>query len=150
MPSVRKSIIAAYPSEHIYSLVTDVASYPNFIKDCKSGRVEKLHEDGYTATLEFSLKGIRKSFTTRNVATPFSEISMTLVSGPFKKMNGSWKFTNLGEHACRVEFELDFEFSSSLIATASAPLFHHISKTMVNSFHQEAVRQFGNQPKNLH
>ena len=145
MPNVHKSVIVEFTCEQMYSLVTDVRSYPNFIKTCTSSRVNEIHDDGYTATLDFNYKGIRKSFTTRNTATPFSEISMSLVSGPFKELNGKWKFSALGDLACRIEFELAYVFQSRLIEKVSAPLMQHISETMVNSFYEEAQRKYGRQ-----
>ena len=143
MPTVYKSIIAPFSCEQIYTLVTDVANYPNFVKGCSSARIDEFHEDGYTATLEFKFKGMRKSFTTRNVSTPYSQITMAFVSGPFKFLNGKWQFTQLGERACKVEFELDYELSSKLIAKTTTPLVHFLSKTMVNSFYEEGLRKFG-------
>ncbi len=142
MPSVRKSVITPFTCEQMYSLVTGVEKYPQFIHACTNGRVIRKSDDGYTATLDFEFKKIRKSFTTRNVATPYSEITMTLVSGPFKSLSGCWRFTALGDRACKVEFELDYEFKSALIAAASTPLMKHISETMVNSFHEEAKRKY--------
>ena len=146
MPSVNKSIIAPFSDEQIFSLVSDVANYPNFVKGCRSARIEEIHDDGYTATLEFKFKGLRKSFTTRNVSKPYSQITMSFVSGPFKYLNGKWQFTQLGEHACKVEFELEYELSSKLIAKTTTPLVSFLSKTMVNSFYEEGLRKFGSEP----
>ncbi len=148
MPNVRKSVIVGFSCEQMYSLVTDVRSYSQFIKSCTSSNVNQIHEDGYTATLEFSYSGIKKRFTTRNRAVPHSEISMSLVSGPFKELDGLWKFIELGEDACKVEFELTYVFKSSLIEKVSAPLMKHISETMVSSFYEEAKRKYGRQSTN--
>ena len=143
MPTVNKSIIAPFSSEQIYTLVSDVANYPKFVKGCRSARIEEFHDDGYTATLEFEFRGLRKSFTTRNVSEPYSLITMSFVSGPFKYLNGKWQFTQLGERACKVEFELEYELSSKLIAKTTTPLVSFLSKTMVNSFYEEGLRKFG-------
>ena len=143
MPNVRKSIIVGFTCEQMYSLVSDIKSYPNFIKTCSSSRLDEIHDDGYTATLNFEYKGIKKSFSTRNTVHPYSEISMALVSGPFKELNGLWKFVELGEQGCKIEFELTYVFSSAVVEKISAPLMKHISETMVNSFHEEAKRKYG-------
>ena len=143
MPTVYKSIIAPFACEQIYTLVSDVNQYPSFVKGCSSAQINQRHDDGYTATLEFKLKGLKKSFTTRNVSTPYSEISMSLVSGPFQQLNGKWRFTQLGEKACKVEFELEYEFSSKIMEKSSTPFLKFISKTMVNSFYEEGLRKFG-------
>ena len=145
MPNVHKSVIVEFTCEQMYSLVTDVRSYPEFIKTCTSSRVNEIHEDGYTATLEFDYSGSRKSFTTRNTVKPHSEIFMSLVSGPFKELNGRWKFTALGNSACKIEFELSYAFKSMLVEKVSAPMMKNISETMVNSFYEEAQRKYGRQ-----
>ncbi|MDE0309518.1 MAG: type II toxin-antitoxin system RatA family toxin [Acidiferrobacterales bacterium] len=141
-------MITGYTREQMYSLVTDVRSYPQFIKSCTASRVNQIHEDGYTATLEFSYSGIKKRFATRNTVVPHSEISMSLVSGPFRELYGCWKFTDLGENACKVEFEITYDFESSMVEKLSAPLMKHISETMVRSFHEEAKRKYGEQAAN--
>jgi len=143
MPVVHKSIIASYSAEQIYSLVTDVQSYPNFIAACSAGSIDKVHDDGYTATLAFALAGIGQSFTTRNVAVPHESISMNLVKGPFKYLNGQWKFRQLGENACKVEFELDYEFSLFFMNKLTKSTFNKIAESMVDTFHAEAIRKFG-------
>ena len=145
MPNVRKSVIVGFTCEQMYSLVTDVRSYPEFIKSCTGSKVDQIHEDGYTATLDFAYAGVKKSFATRNTAVPHSEISMSLVSGPFKELNGHWNFTEPGQNACKVEFELTYVFKSSLIEKVSAPLMKHISESMVSSFYEESKRKYGGQ-----
>ena len=148
MSYIEKSIIVPYSSEQMYSLVTDVTSYPKFVSLCSNGVIEEFHEDGYTATLEFEVNRIRKSFTTKNTVVPFSKISMALKSGPFKKLSGSWQFTALGEAGCKVEFNLDYEISSKMAAVAFKPVFDTISKTMVSTFYKEARRRYGEPTKN--
>ncbi len=143
MPLVRKSIITRFSARQIYELVTDVRSYPQFIPACRRGTINEMHADGYTATLDFNLSGLKKSFTTRNVAVPYEKITMELVAGPFRHLNGCWNFTELEADACKVEFEIDYEFSSRLFAAASVKVFNHISETMVSAFHEEAKRKYG-------
>ncbi len=142
MPVVRKSIITSFSARQIYDLVTDVKSYPQFIPACRRGTINEIHADGYTATLNFNLGGLQKSFTTRNVAIPYEKITMELVAGPFRYLNGRWTFTELDADSCKVEFEINYEFSSKLFAAASVKVFNHISETMVSAFHEEAKRKY--------
>ena len=72
---------------------------------------------------------------------------MKLVSGPFQSLHGYWKFTDLGENSCKVEFELNYQFSSRILESTVGPVFKKISSSMVEAFHSQAVKQFGT-PKN--
>ena len=42
-------------------------------------------------------------------------MTVRLVEGPFRILNGEWRFTPLAEHACRVDFRLHYEFSSVIL-----------------------------------
>jgi len=61
-----------------------------------------------------------------------------LTDGPFTHLDGSWDFTPLGDAACKVEFNLHYEFSSRLIEKAVGPVFSHIANTFVDSFVKRA------------
>jgi ribosome-associated toxin RatA of RatAB toxin-antitoxin module len=57
-----------------------------------------------------------------------------LREGPFTRMEGHWRFTPLGETACKIEFSLHYEFSSQILARIMGPVFNQIAETMVESF----------------
>lgn len=139
------STTVEFTCEQMYELVSDIESYPRFIKFCHAGRLDKIHDDGYTATLEYQVGKFRKSFTTRNRSKPHSEILMNLVSGPFKKLDGKWTFVNVGHNKCQVKFEVDYEFSSKAAEFALGPFFKSLPKMMLDSFRNEAKRKFGNE-----
>ncbi len=137
--------IVEFTCEQMYELVSDIESYPQFVKFCCAGRLDAIHDDGYTATLEYQVGKFRKSFTTRNRTKPHSEILMKLVSGPFKKLDGKWSFISVGQNRCQVKFEVDYEFSSKAAEFALGRFFKSLPKMMLESFHNEARRKFGNQ-----
>lgn len=138
------STIVDFTCEQMYRLVNDFESYPDFVKFCSSGRLDTIDENCYTATLEYRIGTFSKSITTRNVATPYSEITMKLVSGPFKKLNGRWTFVPVGDDKCQVKFEVDYEFSSKATEIALGKFFKSLPKTMVQNFRNEAIRKYGN------
>jgi ribosome-associated toxin RatA of RatAB toxin-antitoxin module len=61
-------------------------------------------------------------------------IEMRLVDGPFKHLQGFWRFDSLNDHACKVSLDLDYEFSSKLVALAIGPVFNQIANTLVDAF----------------
>ena len=59
---------------------------------------------------------------------------MKFENGPFKHCEGSWRFTALNDGACKIEFHLEYEFSSFLLNKLISPVFSHIANTFVDSF----------------
>ena len=53
-------------------------------------------------------------------------------------MHGLWKFTELTEDACKVEFDLDFEFSNMLVDMAFGKVFKDLMSSMVMAFTDRA------------
>ncbi len=136
------STIVEFPCEQIFELVNDIESYSQFVRFCRSSRLDQLHDDGYTATLEFQVGSFSRAFTTRNIVTPTSQISMKLVAGPFNRLNGQWSFEKLSDTKCAVSLTIDYEFSSRRTAMVLNPFFKTLPKIMIESFHREAKRKF--------
>ena len=70
-------------------------------------------------------------------------MDISLDDGPFKQMDGGWRFTPLGETACKVEFRLHYEFSSKLLEKVLGPVFSHIVNTLIDSFVKRAGQIHG-------
>ena len=63
---------------------------------------------------------------------------MQLVSGPFRHLRGHWRFTQLAENACKVEFRLEYEISSRLLERLIGPVFQHIGNSFMDAFVRRA------------
>ncbi|MCS6231567.1 ubiquinone-binding protein [Shewanella baltica] len=138
MPQISRSVLVRFSAMQMYDLVNDVESYKEFLPGCVGGKV--LEFDGKTmlASVDVSKAGIRKTFTTRNQVVPGKSIDLTLENGPFKHLLGHWRFTELTEEACKVEFELSFEFSNSLADMAFGKVFNDLMVSMVTAFTSRA------------
>ena len=134
MPQISRTALVPYSAEQMYQLVNDVKSYPEFLPGCTGSRVIDASANQMTAAVDVSKAGISKTFTTRNTLTDNQTILMQLVDGPFKKLMGGWKFTPLSEDACRIEFQLDFEFTNKLIELAFGRIFKELAGSMVQAF----------------
>ncbi len=142
MPQVRRSALVSFSAAQMYALVNDVNRYPEFLPGCSGSKVLEQHENKMRASVDVSKAGITKTFTTLNKLTPEVSILMELVDGPFKSLNGGWYFTKLDERACKVELQLDFEFSSKLIEVAFGKIFNELTSNMVNAFVQRAKQTY--------
>ncbi|SLM61901.1 MULTISPECIES: type II toxin-antitoxin system RatA family toxin [Dickeya] len=138
MPKISRSALVPFSAEQMYKLVNDVPSYPAFLPGCTGSRVLSASDNEMTAAVDVSKAGISKTFTTRNTLTSNQCIAMQLVDGPFRQLNGDWRFTPLSEAACKVELNLNFEFKNALIEMAFGNVFKELANSMVQAFTQRA------------
>lgn len=138
MVVIDRSALLGHSAQALYALVSDVESYPRFLPWCDGAQVRP-GDGGHTlATIHINFRGIRQQFTTRNLSEPGSLISMSLVAGPFRHLDGHWRFTPLGEDACKVELRLEYEIASRLLERAVGPVFNHIANTLMDAFAKRA------------
>ena len=138
MKQIARSAIVEHSAAEMYRLVEDIEAYPTFLPWCAAAQVHERTTDATKATLTVTAAGLRHSFTTRNENQPGESIDMHLVQGPFRRFSGQWRFVPLGEHASRIEFVLQYEFSSRTLGRLLAPLFDRIADTMVDAFVRRA------------
>jgi len=134
MPQISRTALVPYSAEQMYQLVNDVKSYPQFLPGCSGSRILDQSANQMMAAVDVSKAGISKTFTTRNILVSNQSIIMQLVDGPFRKLMGGWKFTPIGDDACRIEFQLDFEFTNKLIELAFGRVFKELAGNMVQAF----------------
>ena len=142
MPKVTRSALVSFSADQMFSLVNDVARYPEFLPGCSGSRVIESSDSAMVASVDVSKAGISKTFTTSNRLADGAEILMELVDGPFKKLQGGWYFTPLDDQACKVELKLEFEFSSRMIEIAFGKIFNELTTNMVSAFTQRAKQVY--------
>lgn len=143
MTLISRNALVPYSTEEMYRLVDDIESYPDFLPWCRSTKVISRDENEVKASIEIARGALNKSFTTLNRLQHNKIIEMRLVSGPFKHLQGFWRFDALGEQASKISFDLDFEFDSRLLALAVGPVFNQIVNSMVDAFSKRAVEVYG-------
>lgn len=143
MPEVNRSVLVSHTPEQMFALVDAVERYPEFLPWCGGASVSFRDETRTRATLNISYRGIKQSFTTENTKRGPAEMQMHLVEGPFRELDGQWRFTALGERGCKVEFRLRYEFSSRILAKLLGPVFGFIANSFVEAFVKRAERLHG-------
>jgi ribosome-associated toxin RatA of RatAB toxin-antitoxin module len=143
MPEVIKTVIVPHTPARMFALVDDVERYPEFLPWCTAGEVS-LRDDNVTrATLRIGYRGVRQSFSTENTKEAPHAMTMRLLEGPFRALDGQWRFVDLGGKGCKIEFRLTYEFSSRALAALVGPVFSHIANTLVEAFVKRADRIHG-------
>lgn len=131
--SVKRSALVTYSAQQMFALVNDIEAYPQYMDGCTSAKILKREGDWLEARLELSKAGVTQSFVTRNLLQPPERMSMTLVDGPFKRLEGCWQFTPLAVDACKVSFELEFELQNKLLGLAVGKLFETVASKQVDA-----------------
>ncbi|WP_028023747.1 SRPBCC family protein [Enterovibrio calviensis] len=138
MPRITRSALVPFSAEQMFKLVNDVEAYPAFLPGCSGSRVLEASDIAMTASVDVAKAGIRKTFTTRNELVNGQAIKMELIDGPFRKLVGGWHFTSLDVDACKIELNLDFEFTNGLVEMAFGKVFNELTLNMVKAFTQRA------------
>ena len=136
---VQKSALVLYSADLMYELVNRVDAYPAFLPWCGGAQIFEESEDSMVAEIVIDFKGITQSFKTANelirpVNSIPGSIKLHLIDGPFKSLSGEWRFYELGDLGSRIEFHLDYEFSSVMFSKLLSPVFGRITETFVDSF----------------
>jgi ribosome-associated toxin RatA of RatAB toxin-antitoxin module len=143
MARVERSVLVGYSAERMYGLVDRVEDYPQFLPWCRATRVEHRDDDVTRASISIDYHGLRQSFRTENRTERAHLIEIRLLSGPFKTLDGCWRFTPLASDACRIDFRLHYEFASKLLERPVAPVFGYIANSLVDAFLKRAETLFG-------
>jgi ribosome-associated toxin RatA of RatAB toxin-antitoxin module len=127
----------------MHALVEDIAAYPEFLPWCSGTDIVSRDDHRTIATIKIDYRGLQQRFTTENSSDSVECIRMKLLSGPFRRLEGEWRFAGLGERACKVSLNLEYEFSGRLLEMALGPVFHFIADNMVDAFVLRAEKIYG-------
>ena len=121
MAIVEKSVLIERSAEQMFDLVESIEDYPKFLPWCAKTEVDYRDAVRTVATLHISYLSVRSHFTTENGKDYPRTMSMRLVDGPFRRLEGQWTFKALSEEACKIEFRLAYEFSSKNVRESDRP-----------------------------
>jgi ribosome-associated toxin RatA of RatAB toxin-antitoxin module len=141
--SVDRSALVPYTPQEMFALVSDIESYPRFLPWCSGARILSRDIDEVRASIEFAVRGVTRSFTTRNRHQVNKMIEMHLVDGPFSRLDGFWRFDPLGEEGSTIALFLEYDFSNRVLGLVVGPIFGQIANTLVDAFQQRAVEVYG-------
>jgi ribosome-associated toxin RatA of RatAB toxin-antitoxin module len=142
MRRVQRSALVRHSAAEMFSLVDDVASYPQFLPGCRQATVHVRNGNVLEATLELGRGNLSKTFRTRNTSSAEESIDMQLVDGPFRHLEGRWTFQQLGDSGSKVALDLEFELSNSAVDLLFGPFFEDTCNSLVDAFTQRADKVF--------
>ena len=143
MPSIRRQSHVPYTAEQMFALVNDIDAYPQFLEWCTGAQILRRGDHFIEATLRIGFAGFQKSFTTRNTLEAPTRIGVSLVSGPFKRLEGEWHFNPTDDGGCTTELSLDFEVTPSPLSMIMSSVFEEVARSQMNAFLKRAHDIYG-------
>jgi coenzyme Q-binding protein COQ10 len=148
LPSFRSARLVRHTPEQMFDLVADCDKYPEFLPLCVGMKTRPRGEDAnghpiVIAEMQVGYKAIRERFVTRNTLDRDArKITVEYVDGPFSRLRNIWNFVPDGE-GCKVEFYIDYEFKSRLLAALMGSLFDQVFRTFASAFEARADKIYG-------
>ena len=133
----------------MFDLVADVEKYPEFVPLCSALKVRSRAPKGegvetLVADMTVAYKMVRETFTSRvTLDRPGLAILVEYLNGPFSRLQNRWTFRAAGEAACDVEFFIDYEFRSRMLAILMGAMFDTAFRRFAAAFEQRADKVYG-------
>jgi ribosome-associated toxin RatA of RatAB toxin-antitoxin module len=143
MREVSRSALVPYTPEQMFALVEDVESYPQFLPWVSAAELIERSPQQVVGRLHMHRGGMRETVTTRNVLTPPREITLNLVAGPFKTLEGRWSFEPIGARGTNVGLTIRFELANSMLNLLFARAFEKNCSQLVDAFVARARALYG-------
>jgi coenzyme Q-binding protein COQ10 len=136
--------VLPYKQEHLYQVITDVGSYPEFIPWCKKCCLMATYEDGsIIAEMEVGFKGVFASYHSHITCVPFSQVIVEGQGDLFHHLKTMWTLKALGASLTHVSFDLEFVFKSPIMQTLAGSAFEMITLTIMEAFEVQAQKTLG-------
>ena len=143
MPTVKRNARVPYTTEQMFDLVNDIESYPKFLHWCRGARIDLAQANTVEATLDIGVLGFHQSFRTRNTLKRPERIGIDLVSGPFRRLRGEWRFVAVPGQGSDISLDLIFEVTLSPFGAVFAKVFEELAAAQMTAFTDRARRIYG-------
>lgn len=140
--------VLPYRPDQLFDLVGDVDRYPDFvpwITGMRSWNQRPVGEgaDMLDAEAAVGFSFLKERFSTRVRRDAVGRvIQVSLISGPFKRLENRWRFHE-DPAGTRIEFEIDFEFKSKMLAALLSANFHTAVDRLIGCFEARARSLYG-------
>ena len=136
---IKKEAIILEDIEKVFNIVNRVDLYKNFVPYCVDSIIISEENNQMKARLDFNIKGLKTTFTTQNIIENNKIIQMKLVDGPFKYLDGEWKFTEIDDKTL-IELKINYEVQSKIIDYTFSKSLEKIMDYLVKAFVSESKK----------
>jgi ribosome-associated toxin RatA of RatAB toxin-antitoxin module len=138
--NVRRSALIPRSAGDTFDLIEQAEHYPSFLPWCSHAIILERTEDVVAARITVKYRGLEFPLATRNLKRRPTWMAVRLVKGPFRQFEGEWRLTELTPGACKIEFDLAYEFDIGLVDRLAGRIFDGIADKIVDAFAQRAER----------
>jgi len=135
---VRRSVLVSHPVEAMFDLIEQAEHYPGFLPWCVGAKILERSDDWVAAKVDFAYAQVAFSLETRNAKRRPEWLRVRVVDGPFRRFDGDWRLTRLGELGCKVDFDVDYELSGRLLDRLTRPTVEFVARTVIEAFVRRA------------
>ena len=137
-----------YTPDQVFELVGDVQAYPQFVPWITAMQAGEPQAEGEgvsvldaTASVGFSF--LKEAFSTRvRRDAPQRLITVSLISGPFRRLENSWAFRP-HRAGCEVVFDIDFQFKARMLDLMLKANFGFAVDKLIACFESRAEALYG-------
>jgi coenzyme Q-binding protein COQ10 len=147
------SRMVPFTPNQLFKLVGDVDAYPDFVPWISAMRTWNARTlaagvDAVDAEAAVGFKFLKERFATRvRRDAQNRQIDVSLLSGPFRKLDNRWRFLDAGHGCTRVEFDIDFEFKSRLLAALLTTNLSSAVDKLMTCFEARAKALYGEEAR---
>lgn len=149
MPEFSTTHRVPHSARDMFALVADVERYPEFVPLCQAMTMRRREPDEggreiFLADMTVAYKLFHETFTTRVTLDPaVPRVDVEYVDGPFRHLVNRWRFRDLGDNGCEVDFFISYEFVSRTMQLLTGAVFDRAFRKFVDAFEERADLVYG-------
>lgn len=143
MPGIREVRRLPYTAEQMFDLVADVGRYAEFLPWVVATRIKSDSDTEMVADMLVGFKALREKFTSKVLKRRPDEIEVIYLDGPLKDLDNTWRFRDLPDGGCEVDFAVEFSFRNRVFEALAGQYFDRAFRKMVGAFETRAEELYG-------
>jgi ribosome-associated toxin RatA of RatAB toxin-antitoxin module len=143
MTVIKKKAEVNYTPAEMYELVNDIEKYPEFLPGCQTTTILSRDLDEVRAKIHLAKGGMQHAFSTVNRLQHNKMIEVRLLEGPFKHLEGFWRFDEKENGGCILSFDMEFIFSNMILDMTVGPILKNIADSFLEAFCKRAEELYG-------
>ena len=139
-----------YSCDELYSVVSNVSEYHQFVPWCKESRVIRTDRNGLQAELCVGFGVLNEKYTSQvSLIHPTSIIATSQQTNLFEFLKTEWKFAPSNDPSKSwVTFHVDFQFRSALYSGVCELFMQEVVNKMVHAFEQRCYSLYSLKKRN--
>lgn len=134
MPKVTNSKVVDYPATKLYRAVIDIESYPRLLSFIQNVQILEKSDTSMKARVFVGLPVLTFSYDCLIDHKEPEYVKVSLISGPFKKLQAEWVFEPRDDNSCIIHYSLDSEFKNPIMEMTAGAIFANQLNQSIKAF----------------